>query len=342
MSTRTHPTPPRTSRGTVPHRGTTTVLTLGVPAVVVLVAVAVALSWRDDLPDPVAVHWGSDGVDGYGSLTGHLVGLTALTVVLCGFLWLVGFLGGRDSLTRRLAAGISVWSAVFFAVTFVGTLAPQRGLTDAAETGSTSGVLLAGLVAASLLGALAARLVPADRPQPTTAPVPPGAPTVPLAATEQATWVREAAPDGARWFGIGVAVLMAGIAVLSRQWGVVAVLALVLALLVVMLGPWTVTVDRDGLAVRSLLRRPRVLVPLEEVLEAEVVEVRPVHEFGGWGLRTGNGGRSGVVLRRGPGLQVRRTGGRVFVVTVDDAPTGAALLNTLAARARHQDDASPR
>jgi len=30
-------------------------------------------------------------------------------------------------------------------------------------------------------------------------------------------------------------------------------------------------------------------------------------------------------------LQVTATGGRTFVVTVDDAPTGAALLNTLAA-----------
>jgi hypothetical protein len=75
-------------------------------------------------------------------------------------------------------------------------------------------------------------------------------------------------------------------------------------------------------------------IPLDEVLGAEQVTVSPFHEFGGWGYRVGRGGRVGVVLRAGVGLQVARTGGRSFVVTVDDAATGAALLNTLAARSR--------
>ena len=62
--------------------------------------------------------------------------------------------------------------------------------------------------------------------------------------------------------------------------------------------------------------------------------VSPLAEFGGWGYRVGRGGRVGVVLRTGEGLQVERSGGRSFVVTIDDAATGAALLNTLAARSR--------
>ena len=65
-----------------------------------------------------------------------------------------------------------------------------------------------------------------------------------------------------------------------------------------------------------------------------MVDVSPFAEFGGWGYRVGRGGRVGIVLRSGPALQVERTGGRSLVVTVDDAATGAALLNTLAARAR--------
>ena len=92
--------------------------------------------------------------------------------------------------------------------------------------------------------------------------------------------------------------------------------------------------DGTGLTVRLLIRRPRIQVPLDEIIEAEVVTVRPIAEFGGWGLRIGAAGRAGVVLRSGPALQVTRTSGRAFVVTVDDAQTGAALLNTLAARAR--------
>ena len=98
------------------------------------------------------------------------------------------------------------------------------------------------------------------------------------------------------------------------------------------LSTWTVTVDQRGLVARALLPRPRVVVPLGEVEHAEVVHVSPVREFGGWGLRMGLDGRVGVVLRGGEALEVARTGGRRVVVTVDDAATGAALLNTLAAR----------
>ncbi|WP_255219942.1 hypothetical protein [Streptomyces sp. PVA_94-07] len=43
--------------------------------------------------------------------------------------------------------------------------------------------------------------------------------------------------------------------------------------------------------------------------------------------------RSGLVNRSGEALVVRKTGdGREFAVTVDDAGTAAALLNTLAER----------
>ena len=58
-------------------------------------------------------------------------------------------------------------------------------------------------------------------------------------------------------------------------------------------------------------------------------------DFGGWGWRTGLGGdRTGVVLRTGEALKVERTGGRLFFITTDDAAGAAALLNTLADRAR--------
>ena len=65
----------------------------------------------------------------------------------------------------------------------------------------------------------------------------------------------------------------------------------------------------------------------------EAVQVNPMGEFGGWGLRWAPGGGFGVVLRSGPGIRVRRTGGKVFTVTVDDAATGAALLEALRVRA---------
>jgi len=60
-----------------------------------------------------------------------------------------------------------------------------------------------------------------------------------------------------------------------------------------------------------------------------------VREFGGWGVRTSVAtGATGVVLRSGEAIEIHRTGGRRFLVTVDDAATGAALLATLAERDR--------
>jgi hypothetical protein len=57
-------------------------------------------------------------------------------------------------------------------------------------------------------------------------------------------------------------------------------------------------------------------------------------DFGGWGFRWVIGptrkGRWGLVTRRGPGLEVFRHDGRSIVVTVDDAGTAAAVLETYA------------
>jgi hypothetical protein len=43
-------------------------------------------------------------------------------------------------------------------------------------------------------------------------------------------------------------------------------------------------------------------------------------------------GATAVVLRRGDGIEVVLEGGRRFGVTVDDAATGAAVLNGLVRR----------
>jgi hypothetical protein len=40
------------------------------------------------------------------------------------------------------------------------------------------------------------------------------------------------------------------------------------------------------------------------------------------------------VVRAGEAILIHRTGGRQLLVTIDDATTGAALLNTLADRSR--------
>ena len=62
--------------------------------------------------------------------------------------------------------------------------------------------------------------------------------------------------------------------------------------------------------------------------------VDPFADFGGWGYRVRPGSRTGFVVRKGEALEVERGDGTAWVVTVDDAAEGAALLNTLADRDR--------
>jgi hypothetical protein len=94
-----------------------------------------------------------------------------------------------------------------------------------------------------------------------------------------------------------------------------------------------VRVDDSGLHVDSVLGIPRFHVPLSDIESAARVEVNPMGEFGGWGLRLSTGRRFGVVLRAGDAIEVLRRSGKRFVVTVDDAATGAALLEALVSRA---------
>ena len=317
----------------VPHRAVTTVLTLVVPGALVASTFVVAGAWSAELPDPVAVHFGNDGPDGFGSIAGLLWPPAIISLVMAAACWAVGFFWGRTAYVRRVCAGLALGLAAFLCTVTVGLLDLQRGLADAADVGSVG--LVAGLafVVGIAAAALGAWLTPGDRYEPTTAPLPPSAAVLDLRPDETASWVTHARSRAALLVGGGVVVLVAVLGLLLST-PLVLVPALVVAA-AVLAGTWfIVTVDRRGLTVRSAVGWPRMVVPLDEVVRADVVTVRPFPEFGGWGYRVGRGGRVGVVLRTGDGLQVERTGGRSFVVTVDDAATGAALLNTLAARSR--------
>lgn len=324
----TRPTTP------VPHRAVSTVLTLAVPAVLLLAATALALSWRDRLPDPVASHWGPDGVNGTSSFAGLLALLPALGAPFSALAWAIAFFAGRAALTRRFAAALAVWVAGFSGALTLVMLHAQLDVATAADAGDIGGGLALAFAGPLVLAALAAWVTPGDAALPATAPVPASAARLSLPDGEVATWVRRI-----DWVHPAVVVAVcAGFAALmgvtTRTWWFAAVLFAFLTVIVGGLSSWTVTVDGRGLVARARLPRPRVVVPLAEVEHAEVVQVNPLREFGGWGLRMGIDGRVGVIMRGGAALEVTRTGGRRVAVTVDDAATGAALLNTLAARLR--------
>jgi hypothetical protein len=91
-----------------------------------------------------------------------------------------------------------------------------------------------------------------------------------------------------------------------------------------------VTIDSYGLHIAfGPWGVPKKRIPLTDIDSAQAIDVRPMR-WGGWGYRWVPWKRaSAVVLRGGPGVKVNRVDGRTFVVTVDDAPRAAAVLNDL-------------
>ncbi|AEE45551.1 DUF1648 domain-containing protein [Cellulomonas fimi] len=321
----------------VPHRGATTLLTLVAPLVLTATGTALALSWADDLPNPVATHWGADGTpDGFLSLGGALAPFVLTAVVVSVGAWLLAVLVGRSASTRRGAAATAVGTTTLLGVLVVGSLAQQRGLTDAADVPGVEPVVGLAVSAALVLGGLAALLVPSDATHATDVPPPADAVRVPLGASERVAWSATVWSPATLAVAVPVVALQAVLAVVLRTWVLLGVAALLVVLLAAFLVV-RVTVDARGLDARSPLGRPRLHVPLDEVVAARAEPVRPLAEFGGWGYRVGRDGRTGFVLRGGDALVVERTGGRTSVVTVDDAATAAGLLNALAARGRSAD-----
>ncbi len=92
-----------------------------------------------------------------------------------------------------------------------------------------------------------------------------------------------------------------------------------------------VDVSSDALKVRwGQLGVPVNRVRLTDIVDAQAVVIRP-RQAGGWGYRGSRVlfGHAAVVVRRGPAIRLELARNRVFVVTVDDAPTGTTVLQEL-------------
>lgn len=326
----------------VPHRLLIVLLAAVVPLSFTLAAGAWVLSFADELPDPVAVHWGADGrPDGFGSLASSVGLILIVALLMCALATAIGVGWGRAAATRRIAVFFGMWSGIALPWFVAGTLDAQRGLTDAADAPGVGWPMLVSFGVAMVVAGIAAALVPGDPRMPALNAVPSDAARLELADTEIASWRRSIQLPGFHWIaGVGgLATLVLGalgaIAGVPGA-GLWAGVAGFVTLLLVLTGSWQVEVDHTGLTASPLLRWPRTHVRLDEVESAEETSVAPLGDFGGWGYRVGRNGAVGIVVRGGEALRVHQTGGRALVITVEDAATGAALLNTLADRARRR------
>ncbi|MFF0475082.1 DUF1648 domain-containing protein [Streptomyces sp. NPDC004284] len=278
----------------------------------------------DRLPDPLATHF-----DGGGTADGF-TGRAAFAVISTALLLSLG--AGWTLLVRR-AALWGAWATAGFTGALLALLV--RDNVDAVDAAQVDAPLAEITVAAGVAGLLAlvgwalTRFVPPEEAETSAT----DGPRLALGAHELAGWTR--ATGSRPLTALAVLALVAAPAVLLlAPWpaALLGLLGLVIGVPGLVLARVRVTVDRRGLTVSpSFASRPRVRIPLDEVAGADAREISALADFGGWGYRV-RAHRTGVVLRSGEALVVRRTGGREFAVTVPDARTAAALLNTLAER----------
>ncbi|NDK32824.1 SdpI family protein [Nesterenkonia haasae] len=323
----------------VPYLGRRLVWGVLIPVFVTGAAFILALSWAPRLPEEVALHWG-EGVNRTGPVDELLWTNGAIAVLSLVTLAVFALTVGRTSFVRRLVLGLATGQSVFFAGLLLAPLAVQLDT----ESGTVPEGLGANLLVAAALGLctgiVAALAAGNDGRLPATGRV--AGDKVHLGTHERAVWTVRVTPApkllvvGALG-GAAVLGILAWVSWISDSWfGFVAgvmVLALVSITLV-----WRVRVDSRGLTAQTALGWPRLHVPSEEVEGAESrVVASPLKEFGGWGIRTSlsePSGTVGVIIRGGDAIDISRSGQRRVVVTVNDASTGAALLNTLAQRSR--------
>ncbi|MGW2637047.1 DUF1648 domain-containing protein [Streptomyces sp. NPDC001348] len=280
------------------------------------------------LPDRMATHFTLAGeADGY---TGRGVFMTVSAVLLTA-------VAGTMAVSSARARTGDPWLLVtaYGVAGLMGSLLASVQLVNHGAYDDVSAVRLppwhlaiALGVASACAGAgrLAARTLPPVEP----APSPAQDGRLDLADGELAAWARM---TGSWPLGITGLVLTAGGFALVPVAGLLAVCPLLSGgLLCLCFARLHVTVGRQGLTVTpGPLPWPRIRLPLDAITQASHRDVSALGDFGGWGYRI-RPGASGVILRSGQALVVRRAGGREFAVTVDDASTAAALLNTLITR----------
>ncbi|MGW5444124.1 DUF1648 domain-containing protein [Streptomyces asiaticus] len=301
------------------------------------VVVATYAGLRDRLPDPLATHFGADGkADGF---TGTGAFLSVVTAVLLGsgLLTLVPTLRLTKGLgAQRFAVALGYGMSGLLGYAFASLLFANADANADADVTRVSRVSLPlwhlgiALAVAAVMGALGVLLASRDAASAAGPGNGAAAPRLPLAKGEVATWTRSVGSPVLVAVGAGTALPGAVLVAVGSGTGA---LLIFVGLVCAALARCRVTVDRRGLAVASWFApRPRMRIALDRIEHATSREAAAL-SLGGWGYRV-RGGGSALVFRSGDALFLTLTTGREFAVTVDDAATAAALLNTLIERDR--------
>jgi hypothetical protein len=326
-----------------PRRGWVVALVCGgLPAALLAAIVAVPAALWSRLPGRVADHWTLAGnADGTAPRLVPVATFGALALIGAGLVWLGWVLGRRGAPgwmnAPRRWRGAGAGGAVMLVPVGVFVMAISAGsvlLVVAANLGG-GGLLSASVGYGPLFGLVGGPALLASgagyalRHFAGLGPADDGAarPSLGLRAGERAVW-----SGGARagWAWPAAALLSVAGALtgaLGGQWGP-GVLLLVTGVLMLGFTAVRVRVAARGVTVGyGPLGLRLTRIPLRRIAAAAVVE-RTGFSFGYRGSLA-LFGAAAVMVRRGPALRLALRDGKTFLVTVDDAATGAALLNDL-------------
>lgn len=299
-------------------------------------AAAVVLSWRGILPDPIAVHWGINGsANGFSSVGSFVaVILAVFGSTICLFA-LLSVAAGLPQSPSRIMTGAIIYMGFTGASIMLATTAIQRGASQSLGTFLPGWVLL-GALALPLIPAIIAGFIVGTTPiADAAAPPPKDLPHAQLVSGKVQAWRGSTRARPVTFTSVEVLVLLSliPIAFVTRQWSWV-LLAFVLAAGLSLGLAYKIVADERGLIVSSWPGWPSKRIHARQIESADVTEVSPLGDFGGWGFRMGVDGTEGIVTRKGQGIRVSYGQGRALVVTVDkDALGAAATLNAAAQQA---------
>ncbi|HET9058730.1 MAG TPA: DUF1648 domain-containing protein [Acidimicrobiales bacterium] len=313
------------------------------PALLTLSTIVLAGLMWSHLPSPAAVHWGFSGAPN-GSGPRLLAAGAPIGLCLFGMLWaVIGAASWPDVPPTSWSTRRVLWSGIFLAglgnfFAALGlaigacTLAANYGATSWTDARSGAWVWAAPMLCLPATAAMTWALTRLTREWSTTEVATASAIKLELGTGERAVWYGY---SHSRWvMFVSGGLVAAGAGLLATTLWEPGIAALVVAVVLLAFTSVRVTVNDKGLSVAyGALGIVLTRVPLRRVARAEVVEIT-MPSFGYRGSLA-LFGKAAVVTRRGPALSVELTDGKQFLVTVDDASTGAGLLTTLAGAGAH-------
>ena len=276
------------------------------------------------------VHWGQTPAStAPWWVPAALIGAIGLPVIAG-----IGFFLARA--TRM--AGINAWMpAVSMGLTVFHSLGLGVGPVLFGTTLPAAVPILVGFALGVAAALLTWWLLPQEAHQPAAVE---SAHTFPMTRGEVMAWTGRISPPN------GLIALLISVIVITLATGAVLtltvhargvlfwILSLIFLVVLITTSEFRIAAGPSGLTVKSVVGWPSFRIPTAEITRAGVVDVDPLSDFGGWGLhwvigRSGKG-RLGIVSRPGSALEVVRQDGRSLVLTIDDASTAAAVLETYA------------